>query len=149
MVAWSEFKDAAPTLASEGERLLERDGISQGYLATVRNAEPPRIHPVHVGVVDGALYTFILRSAKRTDLEADGRYALHAFQDPAAPSEFSVRGRARRIDDLAVRSTVAASWSFEIDAGYALFELSVERAVLGARRDADEWPPRYTSWAAG
>jgi hypothetical protein len=148
MVRWSDFREAAPGLAAEGERLLHPGGAGAGLLATVRDDAPPRIHPVNVGIADGGLYTFILRSAKRTDLEIDGRYALHAHQDPAAPSEFSIRGRARRVDDPAIRSAVAAGWSFEVDDGYALFELSVESALLGARNDADEWPPRYTTWAA-
>ena len=148
MASWSEFRDAAPAIAAEGERLLHRDGVGAGLLATVRRAEPPRIHPVNVGIVDGGLYTFILRSAKRTDLEKDGRYALHTHQDPTAPSEFSIRGRARRVDDPVARSAVAAGWSFDVDDGYGLFELSLESAVLGVRNDADEWPPRYTSWAA-
>ena len=117
-------------------------------LATVRADDPPRIHPISFEIVDGRLYAFILRSAKRIDLERDGRYALHAHQDPAAPSEFLVRGRATLIDDPAVRRGVAASWPFEVDDSYALFELSVEAALLGSRTTADDWPPRYTSWTA-
>jgi hypothetical protein len=149
MTSWSEFRTAAADMADAGERLLYRDGTGQGYLATVRDGQLPRIHPVNVGIVDGGLYTFVLRSAKRVDLERDGRYALHSHQDPAAPSEFLVRGRARLVDDPAVRARAAAAWPFEVDDGYALFELGVEAAVLGLRNDADEWPPRYTTWAAG
>ena len=63
---------------------------------TVRGAELPRVHPINVGVVDGGLYAFLLPSPKRTDLERDGRFALHTHQDPAAPDEFSIRGRAQR-----------------------------------------------------
>ena len=117
-------------------------------LATVRDAGTPRIHPINVGIVDGRLYAFIIgRSPKRVDLESDGRYALHSHVDPAAPDEFSVRGRAAPVDADAVRSAVASKWFFTVDETYRLFELSVERVVLG-RRAADEWPPRYASWSA-
>jgi hypothetical protein len=145
MVTWSELDAAAPAIAAEGRRLLYARGDGEALLATVRGDEPPRIHPINVGVVDGRLYAFLLRSAKRVDLEQDGRYALHAHQDPAAPDEFSVRGRAQLIDDAEVRAAVGGSWFFEIDETYHLFELSIDAAVLGLRR-ADEWPPRYTRW---
>ena len=145
MVTWSELAAAAPDIAAEGRRLLYARGDGEALLATVRGDEPPRIHPINVGVVDGRLYAFLLRSAKRVDLEQDGRYALHAHQDPAAPDEFSVRGRAHLIDDADVRAVVGGSWFFEIDETYHLFEFSIDSAVLGLRR-ADEWPPRYTRW---
>ena len=38
--------------------------------------------------------------------------------------------------------------SFEVDAGYRLFEFSIEQATLGRRTDARAWPPSYTSWRA-
>jgi hypothetical protein len=116
-------------------------------LATVRGDEPPRIHPIWVGIVGGRLYAFILKSAKRTDLERDGRYALHSHINPPVPCEFSIRGRARLIDDVAARAEVGSSWYFEVDETYELFDLDIEAAVLGLRDNADEWPPRYQSWA--
>ena len=130
-MSWGEFEQAAPGLAAAGRRLFDRDGIGQGLLATVRDDLAPRIHPIWFAIVDGRLYAFILRSAKRADLERDGRFALHNHVDPAAPSEFSIRGRARAVDDEAVRSAVAADWAFEPDDAYRLFELGVEAAVLG------------------
>jgi hypothetical protein len=145
MVTWSELEAAAPDIATAGRRLLYARGDGEALLATVRDREPPRIHPINVGIVDGRPYAFLLRSAKRVDLEQDGRYALHAHQDPADPSEFSVRGRAQLIDDADLRAAVGGSWFFEIDESYHLFEFSIESAVLGLR-GADEWPPRYTRW---
>jgi hypothetical protein len=103
---------------------------------------------VTVGFVGDGLYTFVLRSAKRTDLEEDGRYAVHAMLDPDVPGEFSVRGRAHRVDDPATRAAAVAAWPFEADESYDLYEFSIEHALLGERASADEWPPRYTSWAA-
>jgi hypothetical protein len=98
-MSWSTFETAAPELAVTGRQALERDGRPQGLLATVRGGDPPRIHPISLGIVDGRLLTFILKSAKRADLEHDGRYALHAHLDPDVPIEFMVRGRARRVDE--------------------------------------------------
>jgi len=147
LVTWAEFSAAAPDLAAEGRRQLYRRGEGEAMLATVREEEPPRIHPINVGIVGDRLYAFLLRSAKRLDLERDGRFALHSHQDPSAPNEFLVRGRAQRVLDGAVLSTVAAAWYFTVDESYHLFELSIETALAGLRA-ADEWPPRYTSWAA-
>jgi hypothetical protein len=147
MTTWKQFATAAPELATAGRALLYREGHGGALLATVRDGEPPRIHPISVGIVEDGLYAFILKSAKRVDLERDGRYALHAHLDPAAPNEFSVRGRARVVGEP-IRSTVAAGWFFEADEGYELFEFGVESAVLGERPTADDWPPRYTTWRA-
>ena len=99
MVRWAEFEAEAPDIADEGRRLLYARGDGEALLVTVRGDELPRVHPINVGVVDGGLYAFLLPSPKRTDLEQDGRFALHAHQDPAAPDEFSVRGRAKVVED--------------------------------------------------
>jgi hypothetical protein len=146
-VSWSQFAAAAPDLATAGSRHLDR---SEGaaLLATVRGDAAPRIHPVTVGLVEGGLYVFLLDSAKRRDLVEDGRYALHSHQDMAAPDEFSIRGRARRIPAGELRDRVASGWFFEVDETYWLFELQLQSAILGVRA-ADEWPPRYTRWSAG
>src|SRR3954469_2514367 len=116
MATWNELARAAPEIAERGRSLLERSGIGEGLLATVRQATPPRIHPVHVRIVDGRLLTFVIAgSAKAGDLAVDGRYALHAHQDPAVPHEFLVRGRAQLVTDSATRDAAAAQWSFEVD----------------------------------
>lgn len=147
MVTWADFTAAAPDLAAEGRRLIYRGDVGEALLATVRDDEPPRIHPIWVAIIDDRLYAFITRSPKRRDLASDGRYALHTHQDPVIPKEFSVRGRASLVGAGDVRSSVAARWYFEPDDTYELFEFSVESAVLGIRDGPDEWPPRYSSWA--
>ena len=147
--SWSTFAAGAPEVAVRGRALLERSGVGEGLLATVSGDALPRIHPVHVRIVDGRLLTFVIvGSAKAGDLAADGRYALHAHQDPAAPHEFLVRGRAVVVTDGTTRAAAAADWSFDVDAGYDLYELSVDHAVLGERATAVAWPPVYTSWRA-
>jgi hypothetical protein len=145
MARWADLEAAAPGLASEGRRLLYARGDGEAFLATVRGDGPPRIHPVNVGLVDGTLFTFVGPSPKRTDLEQDGRFALHSHQDASRPDELALRGRARLVTDEARRAAVAAVWPFEPDDTYLLFELDLDSAVLGLRA-ADEWPPRYTRW---
>jgi hypothetical protein len=150
MPTWNDLAAESPAIASAGRRLIERSGIGEGFLATVRGDAPPRIHPVHVRIVGGRLLTFVIvGSAKAADLATDGRYALHAHQDPAVPHEFLVRGRVVPVTDAATRAGAAADWSFEVDDGYALYELSIDHAVYGERASADDWPPVYTSWRAG
>jgi hypothetical protein len=146
MVAWHEFASLAPELAEQGQRLFTRTGTGEALLATVRDDLPPRIHPINIAFVDGRLLAFgIVGSGKLADLAADGRYALHAHQDPAVPHEFQVRGRAREVTDAPQRAAAAAVWPFEVDDGYRLFEFSVEHAVFGERGSADDWPPVYRS----
>ena len=147
MTTWDEFAAAAPEQAAAGRALLERSGIGEGLLATVRGDGPPRIHPVNVRIVAGRLLAFVIvGSAKAGDLAADGRYALHAHQDPAVPHEFLVRGRATAVTDPDRRAAAAAEWPFEVDDGYTLYELSIDHAVVGDRPTADDWPPVYASW---
>jgi hypothetical protein len=145
MATWTRFAAAAPDLAAAGRRLLYREGHGGALLATVREGEPPRIHPISVGIVGSGPYAFILKSAKRVDLERDRRYALHAHLDPAAPDEFCLRGRVRVVGEP-TRSIVASGWLFAVDEGYELFEFEIDSALLGERPTADDWPPRYTTW---
>jgi Pyridoxamine 5'-phosphate oxidase len=147
LATWADLEIGAPSMAASGRALLEANGEAGALLATVRGDAPPRIHPVTVAVVDGGLFVFLLDSAKRRDLAEDGRFALHGYQDPAAPREFSVRGHARLVPAGPLRDEVAAGWKFEVDDTYWLFELRLASAILG-ERTADEWPPRYTRWSA-
>jgi hypothetical protein len=149
MVTWAEFANAAPDIAAEGRRLIYARGDGEALLATVRGDDLPRIHPVNVAVVGERLYVFVVGgSAKRRDLDEDGRYALHAHQDPGAPSELALRGRFRSVDDETERAGTAAEWPFDVDPSYVLFELSIDAAVLGVRNGPDEWPPRYSTWSS-
>jgi Pyridoxamine 5'-phosphate oxidase len=143
--SWADFAAAAPTIAAAGARHLDRSN-GAALLATVRGGAPPRLHPVTVGIVGDGLFVFLLDSAKRRDLAEDGRYALHAHQDQAAPDEFSVRGSAHLVRPGELRDRVAAGWFFEVDDTYWLFELRVRTAILG-ERSANEWPPRYRRWS--
>jgi hypothetical protein len=150
MASWADLERESPEVAAGGRAALYRSGEGEGLLATVRGEGLPRIHPVNVGIVDGRLLVFVQAwSAKTKDLVADGRYALHAVQDPAEPHEFTVRGRARPVEDAALRAAAIDVWAFTPKDDYPLFELDIEHALFGARPTADDWPPRYTSWRPG
>lgn len=143
---WVEFASRAPELAARGAATFERGG-GEAFLATVADHEPPRVHPISLAVVGEGLYAFLLPSAKRRDLETDGRFALHGHVDRDAPVEFVVRGRASLVTDPAVRASVASGWAFQPSERDGLFEFSIEHAVLGVRETADDWPPRYSTWS--
>jgi hypothetical protein len=145
-VSWAELDAQTPALAGDGRALLRRGDGDGGLLATIRGEGLPRINAVSVAIVEGRLLVFVLASAKRTDLEIDGRFALHAHQDAAAPSEFSVRGRARRVEESTIREAAARVWPFEVDDSYWLFELRIDAAVIGRRPTANDWPPVYETW---
>ena len=146
MATWGEFTAAAPEMAAKGRELIYRTGGGEALLATVRDAESPRIHPIAVEVVGAGLFAFILGSPKLTDLEEDGRYALHAYPDAARPHEFVIRGRVRPVD-VATRSRLAADWPFSVGSVRA-FEFLIDEALLGERDSRADWPPRYTAWRA-
>ena len=146
MATWGAFATAAPAIAANGRRLLYREGHGTALLVTVRGDEPPRAHPVSVGIVDDGLYVFVLPSPKLHDLEADGRYALHAHFDPQAPDEFLIRGRVRPVQEPR-RGVLAADWSWTVGQA-SCFEFLIEEALYGQRPTADDWPPKYTTWTA-
>ena len=149
MSTWADFEHDDPTMAARGRELMYRSGDGEGMLVTVRDGVPPRVHPVNAGVVDGRFYTFAQgKSAKRRDLDEDGRYAFHTHIDPKAPSEFLVRGRAVEVTDTELRARIAKDWFFNVQDSYPLYELLVEHVLLGERPTADDWPPAYTSWVA-
>jgi len=147
LASWAEFAAATPDVAAKGAAHLDR-AAGAALLATVRSDAPPRIHPVTVAIVDDHLYVVVLEGAKLRDLSEDGRFALHAHQDMAAPDEFSIRGRARIVPPGDLRDRVASGWYFGVDDTNGLFELLIQTAILG-ERGADEWPPRYTRWSVG
>jgi hypothetical protein len=145
--SWDAFAASAPDLAAAARRLLHRGDVDEALLATVRGDAFPRINPVYVGFVEGHLLTVALAgSAKLRDLRDDGRFALHAHQDPATPSELLLRGRAVEVEG-ALRDAAVASWSFPIRDG-VVFDLRIVQVTLGERPDADAWPPVYRSWRA-
>src|SRR3954469_9566541 len=97
MASWSDFAAAEPELAAAVRALLQQYGPGMGYLATVRADGGPRVHPVSPVITDDGLYCFLVSSAKRRDLERDGRYALHSYPPEESDDEPYLTGHARPV----------------------------------------------------
>jgi hypothetical protein len=104
-----------------------------GYLATVRADGGPRVHPVAPIVSDEGLFCFVIRSPKRSDLDRDGRYALHAFPPEESDDEAHLTGRVRVVTDSAQRERLARTMRADPDTDWKLYELSVESAMIVRR----------------
>ena len=151
MKRWSEFAAEKPELAEAGRALIYQFKVGLGYLATVRTDGGPRVHPVCPVIAHGGLYVFVgNQSPKVQDLRRDGRFALHSFPNPQVDDEFTVRGRAVRVDDATVRQIVydayTATGAFTSDD--TLFELRLERVLHAKYGPRPSWPPGYTRWSA-
>jgi hypothetical protein len=149
MTTWDDFERAQPEMARRGHELIYRSGEGEGLLITVREGVPPRAHPVNAGVIDGHFYTFVQgKSAKRRDLDEDGRYAFHAHVAAQEPSEFLVRGHASLVTDAQTRAGVAGQWFWTPDDAYPLYELLIDNVLLGERPTPNDYPPIYSHWSA-
>ena len=125
---WSSFEADAGPLAIAGRELLNVE--APNYLATVRDGQLPRVHPVSARVKGGHLALYMYpNSPKGKDLVSDGRYALHCHvsNEVGGAGEFYVRGFGTRIDDPDHQATLAEA-GFEQKDGYVVFELGVEEA---------------------
>ena len=134
MATWAEFEAAAPELAALGPKPPPGVSFPIAFLATVRADGAPRVHPFCPIFAGGRVFAAIPPSSpKGNDLRRDGRYVMHALPGPR-DDEFSVRGRAREIDDDESRSLVQKA----VDAtgvggmmksvrAHALFELDIDR----------------------
>ncbi len=131
MVQWSEFATVAPALAQTGRALLTQFGVGLAFLATVRGDGAPRLHPVCPVLSDERLFVLITPdSPKLGDLRRDGRYALQTFpQAKPGSDEFYLAGRARLVEDAALRDAVLRDARHQADAAEILFELGIERVM--------------------
>lgn len=129
MVSWGGLAEADAELAGFGRERL--DG-RVAYLATIRGDGRPRAHPVRPVIGEGRLFLFLEPdSLKARDLLAKGDYCIHCTMSDSSGSsgEFQVTGRARRIDDQAVRQTAESVSGFRPSARHLLFELDIAEAL--------------------
>ncbi len=136
-------------MAALGHRILSKYGIA--YLATVRGDGGPRVHPVCPVIVDGGLYIGIIpTSPKRSDLDRDGRYVLHALPGPN-DAEFAVTGRARRLTaDEVDHLAATAGPNVRLSAESAMYELEIGRVnTTQYERGPESVPlPTRSRWLA-
>jgi hypothetical protein len=148
MTTWKLFADSDSVLAAFGaERLAGR----VAYLATVSQDGVPRVHPVTPIVGQEELFIFMEpTSPKGQDLRRDGRYALHCGveDNSGGAGEFFINGRARLLEDPAIRAAAIQSASYAPKDRYILFALSVEQAV-GTTYEGDQVLRRRWRAAAG
>ncbi len=127
-MSWEDLEHAAPELANFGAKRFE-NGVA--YIATVRKEGAPRVHPVTPIMGQGYLFVFMEpTSPKGHDLRRDGRYSLHSSVSDAngTGGEFIVAGRAKLVDDSAMRSVASRLASYAPADRYILFELGVQTA---------------------
>lgn len=143
-MTWKLLEDQQPDLAAFGAARLNG---RVSYLATVRQDGAPRVHPVTPIIGQGRLFLFMEpTSPKGHDLRRDGRYALHCAvgDNSGASGEFLVSGRARAVEDPAVRALAVGLSSYAPADRYVLFELDVERAASTIYSDdrpvRQSWP---------
>ena len=144
-MSWKEFENDSPELASLGFKKLNR---KIAYLAMIKKDGSPRLHPVTPFIGNDMLFIFTEPSSpKISNLQRDGRYALHCSVGGEGPLiEFLVSGDAKVISDPIVRAqavSIAAS-TIVIDS-YVLFEFQVER-VLVVEYD-EERKPLMRRWS--
>lgn len=112
-VSWGRFQAADPALAAVAERLLRHDGSGAiGFLATVSRSGIPHLAPVSPFFCADALCLCVGGSTpKRSDLDDNGRYVLHAFLG-RRDTELKVLGWAERVDDTEARRHIQAAIPF-------------------------------------
>jgi hypothetical protein len=143
---WGDFEADAPALAAFG---AERLTAAAAYLATVRSAGTPRVHPVAPIIGGGRLFVFMEpTSPKVHDLRERGSYALHSGVPDTAGTggEFYVTGRGTLVDDPELRTVAREAASYEPEDRYVLFDLEVGEARSNGYGDVtlpDPW-----RWAA-
>jgi len=127
-ISFAALEAAAPAFGAAGRRLLEGE---VAFIATVSRAGNPRLAPFcpifsgdHVYVSSGA------KTAKRHDLQNDGRFVLHALLG-RNDEEFQLAGRGVLVADAAERARVHADIRFQFDPGDPIFRLEIERALWG------------------
>lgn len=127
-VTWGEFTSVEPDLAAFG---ADRLTAFPAYLATVRRAGMPRVHPVTPIFTPDGFYLYMEpTSPKARDLVERRWYAVHSGvpDNAGTGGEFSVSGTAASIDDSDLWSAVAEAASYAPADRYILFEFLVSEA---------------------
>ena len=150
--SWSTLVAEDPEMAAAARRLFGEDrGDAIGFLATVGADGVPHLAPVCPIFCRDHLYLVVAHaSPKRRDLEATGRFVLHAFLGEG-DEELQLAGRATRVDDAGERAAVHAVVRFTFQPDDPIFRLGLGRALHvgwerpgqpGTRAVRRRWRPR-------
>lgn len=126
--SWGELEASDPEIASFGRQRL--DG-KVAYLATVRDDQKPRLHPVTPVIGEGRCFVFVEPSTpKAKDLLDSGWYSLHCGMNDSSGSsgEFILNGQVQMLDDPDARSLAESVSSYRPAARALLFELIIDEA---------------------
>jgi hypothetical protein len=134
MLTWAELEAAAPEIAGEGRKLLER--FQFVLVGTLTRDGSPRVTPVEAYVIDGhLLVNMIPRSLKALDLLRDSRVYVHApVTAKEGDAEFKLAGRALVLEDAGLRHKLddlywqMIEWRPAPDSHY--FDICAERAAF-------------------
>ena len=131
MVKWDKFAETSPALAAKGQALLFQYGPGLAFLATVRKAGGPRVHPVCPVISHSRLYLLVMPdSPKKWDLMRDGKFALQSFpEDRPDSDEFYLSSLALPIDDESIFNAVITDAKHQASRDEILFELTIDRAM--------------------
>ena len=156
MATWGDFAHQRPDLATVGRTLLYRHGVGLAFLSTVRKDGGPRVHPVCPLLTDVDMFAFIVPSPKQQDLRRDGRFAMHSFPQPDNEDAFYAVGRARAIDDPALRTVLGQQFVDERSQFGAplpletevLFVFDIERCLVTTTSGHGDPNPQHVIWLA-
>jgi hypothetical protein len=109
VATWNDLKVEAPEFAAAGRRLLGE----VAFLATVSGHGRPRVHPFCPAIAGGEVWAFVMEhSPKRSDLDANGYFAIHALPGPE-DEEFYIVGRAARVLDGDARARALEAMPYD------------------------------------
>lgn len=143
MLNWSEFERLAPELANFG---VQRMAEHVMYLGTVRKSGYPRVHPITPFISAGHLFAFMEpTSPKGRDLQRDGRYSIHSLvkDQNGSDGEFSITGRALRVDDENMRAIAVKGCPYSPAERYVCFEFFVEKCLANHYVEGE---PQFSRW---
>ena len=144
--SWGDLEHAAPELAVFGGKRLTS---VPAYLATLRGAATPRVHPVSPIIGSGHLFVFMEpTSPKGFDLRDRIWYSLHngVADTFGTGGEFWVSGQGTVIDDPELRGVAIAAATYRPEDRYVLFELGVSEARSNGYGDVPL--PDPTRWVS-
>jgi Pyridoxamine 5'-phosphate oxidase len=153
MLTWKELEQAAPEIAANGRKLIER--FQFVLVGTLTKDGSPRITPVEAYIIDGhLLVNMIPRSLKALDLLRDPRVYVHAPVTAKEGSpELKLAGQARVLEDDTLRRKLddtfweLIQWQPAPDSHY--FELLAERAAWVEYDDGGQTSIRWREGADG
>jgi uncharacterized pyridoxamine 5'-phosphate oxidase family protein len=125
-MTWNILESQSPEIAEFSKARLHG---KVAYLATIRKDGAPRLHPFTPIIGEGHFFIFMEpTSPKGNDLRRDPRFAVHcSVTDNSGESgEVIITGKARFIEDLALRALAVKICPYKPAERYVLFEFDVE-----------------------